>query len=417
MSRVLLICPDKRPGLEILSDGIPLALAGFLGKPLIDHALDALAKSGVTAVRVLASDRPAEIRTYVMNGAPWGLSLEVVPEGSELTPGAAAEKHAAFQPDQVLTLDTLPQAPDLPVLRDAASWFAAHTALLPLLAPRQVGAREASPGIWLGLRARVHSTAVLNAPCWIGPHSIIQAGAVVGPQAFIEGDSIIDAHATVESSIIGARTYAGSMTCVRDSIAMGPTLLNWKNGSLTRITDSFLLSSLEQTRDPATHLPARLLALLVLILTSPILLLALITSVLRRQPFLEKLHASLLGEPGHPRTSVAYHQFPAFRSSLRRWPRLWRIVTGHFAWTGNPPLTAPEASALEGEFERLWLHTPPGLFTAPEAEGCTAPWDASAHAHAALFACQPTPAWRWRIIRHALSRLTITSTTTPAHEH
>ena len=60
---------------------------------------------------------------------------------------------------------------------------------------------------------------------------------------------------------------------------------------------------------------------------------------------------------------------------------------------------------MQGEFERLWLSAAPGIFTAPEAEGCAAPWDDAARAHAALFACQATSAWRSRILRHGLQHL------------
>lgn len=67
------------------------------------------------------------------------------------------------------------------------------------------------------------------------------------------------------------------------------------------------------------------------------------------------------------------------------------MVTGHFSWTGNPPLSPEEAGLLEGEFERLWLQAGPGIFTAPEAEGCAAPWDDSARAHAALFPANLPP--------------------------
>ena len=48
MKNVILICPDLRPALETLTGGVPLSLAIFLGKPLIEHALDGLARSGVT---------------------------------------------------------------------------------------------------------------------------------------------------------------------------------------------------------------------------------------------------------------------------------------------------------------------------------------------------------------------------------
>ena len=400
MKRVILICPDQRPALEDLTGGVPLALAVYLGKPLIEHAFDGLARSGVTDVLLLASDRPSEVRAYVGEGGAWGVQVRISPESSELSPAEAAERHASFGHDAVLTLDSLPQAPDVPIIRDADSWHNSRALLLPWLAPNQIGAREISPGIWCGMKARVNSSAILHAPCWIGPNTMVGAEAIVGPHGYVESDSVIDAHATVENSTVGPRTYLGSMAHLGDSVAAGPVLVNWRNGSLTRLTDAFLLSRLDPPQEALSSPLGRLSALLILILTLPLPVLALLG-----RPWRVKRVAVLPSGPGEPLRSITYHEMPALPGLLRRWPFLWRVVTGHFVWTGNPPLSPGEAASLDGEFERLWLHAGPGIFTAPEAEGCTAPWDDAARAHAALFACQPTAAWRRKILARGLKRL------------
>lgn len=400
MKRVILICPDQRPALEALTGGVPLALAIYLGKPLVEHAFDGLARSGVTDVLLLASDRPSDVRAYVGDGSAWGVQVQISPESCELSPAEAAVRHASFGHDAVLTLDRLPQAPDVPVIADAETWHNSRALLLPLLAVHQIGAREISPGIWCGMKARVNSSAILHAPCWIGPNSMVGAKAIVGPHGYVESDSVIDAHATLENSTVAPRTYLGSMTHLGDSVAAGPVLVNWRNGSLTRLADAFLLSRLDPPQEALASPAGRLLALLVLVLTLPLPVLALC-----RRPWRVERTAVLPSGPGEPLRTVVYHEMPALPGSLRRWPLLWRVVTGHFAWTGNPPLTPEEAGALDGEFERLWLHAGPGIFTAPEAEGCAAPWDDAARAHAALFACQPTAAWRRRILANGLKRL------------
>ena len=404
MKRVLLICPDPSPALTAVTGGLPLALATFLGKPLIEHALDGLARNGASHVRILASDRPSDIRAYLMSGTAWGLAIELIPEPSELTPAAAAEKHAAFLPDSTVPLSSLPQAPLIPLLPDPAAWHRARIALLPILAPTQIGTHSPAEGIWLGLKARVDPSASLTPPCWIGPNSIIRARASIGPNAFIESDSLVDSDASVSDSTVDCRTYLGSMIRLAHSIASGASLLNWQNSSLTRLTDAFLLSPLAPPAESASSLPARTLALLALFLSSPILIPAAIAAALSRNPLFLQHAAALPSDPGNPLRSISYLSMPTLGPRFARWPSLWRIVTGHFAWTGNPPLTPPEAANLTGEFESLWLHTPPGLFTAPEAEGCSPPWDDAARAHAALFASSPSTAWRWKLITKGLRR-------------
>ncbi len=400
MKKVILICPDQRAALEELTGGVPLALAVYLGKPLIEHALDGLARNGVTDVLLLASDRPSEVRAYVGEGAAWGVKVRISPESSELSTAEAAERHASFGHDAVLTLDSLPQAPDVQLIKDADSWHHSRARLLPLLARNQIGARELSPGIWCGMKARVSNSAILRAPCWIGPNTMVGAEAIVGPQGFVESDSVIDAQATVENSTVGPRTYLGSMTHLGESVAAGPVLVNWRNGSMTRLTDAFLLSRLDPPQQALSSAFGRLMALLTMLLTFPLPLIA-----LYRRPWRVERVAVLPVGPGEPGRTVSYHEMPGLPGGLKRWPLLWRVVTGHFVWAGNPPLTPQEASALDSEFERLWLQSGPGIFTAPEAEGCVIPWDDTARAHAALFACQPTAAWRRRILFNGMKNM------------
>jgi len=328
------------------------------------------------------------------------VQVRISPESSELSPAEAAVRHASFGHDAILTLDSLPQAPDVPIIADADSWHNSRATLLPLLAVNQIGAREISPGIWCGMKARVNSSAILHAPCWIGSNTAVGAQAIVGPEGYVESDSVIDAHATVENSTVGPRTYLGSMTHLGNSVAAGPVLVNWRNGSLTRLTDAFLLSRLDPPHGALSSPFGRLLALIVMVLTCPVVLIALF-----RRPWRVERVAVLPSGPGEPLRTVTYHEMPALPGHLRRWPYLWRIVTGDFSWIGNPPLTPEEAATLEGEFESLWLQAGPGIFTAPEAEGSTAPWDDGARAHAALFACQPTATWRRKILAQGLKKL------------
>jgi hypothetical protein len=400
MKRVILITPDQRPELESITGAVPLALAIYLGKPLIDHVLDGLIEIGVTDVLLLVSDRPSEVRAYVGDGGAWGLQIRISPELSELTSSEAALRHSSFGYDSILTLESLPQAPNVPIISSVHSWHESRATLLPLLAAKQIGAREISPGIWLGLKARVHDSAILRAPCWIGPSGMVGQEAVVGPHGYLESDSVIDAHATVENSTVGSRTYLGSMTHLGDSIAAGPVLVNWKNGSQARLTDAFLLSRLDPPQEALSSSFGRLLALLIIFLTFPLALLALCF----RSSRIERI-AVLPSGAGEPLRTVAYQEMPWMPGYLRRWPYLWRIATGHFVWIGNPPLSPEEVEAFESEFERLWLLAGPGIFTAPEAEACSPPWDDSARAHAALFSCQPTSAWRRKILALGIKRL------------
>lgn len=405
MKRVLLICPDKNPALEPVMDGVTLALTFFLGKPLIEWALEGLAAAGVMQVRVLVCDHPAEVRKHIGGGEAWGMEVEVVAESRELDCEAALEKYASFEAESARRLGELPQADGLELLSDPAAWHQGRKELLATLVARELGSRELKPGVWVGLRAVIDPSAELLGPCWIGPYAVVRAQAVVGPHAFVESGSLVDRQAVVEDSTVARHTYLGKMTHLRDSVACGGSLLNWRTGSCVQIVDSFLMSPMRGTAAGRTHLISRLLALLALVLTCPVLLWAVLKTISGGKPFWEHREAVLPTRGAGRRRVVRFREFASIQNGMRRWPRLWRIVTGQFAWTGNPPLSPAEVAELEGDFEHLWVAIAPGFFTAPEGEGCVEPWDDEARAHASFFVCQPTQAWRWRIIRRGCRSL------------
>lgn len=405
MKKAAMICPDHRAGIQDVIGGVPLVLAVYLGKPLIDHALYGLARQGMEKIRVFVSDRPAEIRDYLGNGAAWGLQLEVIPTPSELSMEELGRDYGKDDDEWVMILDRLPQAPSVPILENLASWHSSRVALLPWLMPGQIGARELSPGVWVGMKVRLHPGAVIASPAWIGHQSMVGDGARIGPCGFVENGSFVEVHAEVKHSTVGARTYLGGMTHLSGSIACGSVLANYSNGSVMRLTDAFLLSPLDMDRDAASGYFSRLIAALALLFLAPFLMLGYMLALIVRKPWLIHHQAILRVSQGVPMQTVGYADCPMLPLFWSRWPRLWRVVTGHFSWIGNPPLAPDQVEALESEFEFLWLHVPPAIFTAPEAEGCRAPWDEQAYAHAALFASRPTLSWRCRIFVKGMKSL------------
>src|SRR3954469_19694398 len=91
----LLICPSDRPGVAHLAENYPLAIAPLLGKSVLEHWLEALVARGVKHVVVLAADRPHQVRTVVGDGARWGLKLELIALGRELSVEEARARYRA----------------------------------------------------------------------------------------------------------------------------------------------------------------------------------------------------------------------------------------------------------------------------------------------------------------------------------
>ena len=247
--KTTLICPGDATEVPALARKHPLVLAPFLGRTVLEHALTALAESGAKHVRILASDRPEEIRSRVGRGEAWGMTVEVVPSSERTADGDAA---SAVAP--VLTLDHLAQLPQQPLWRSYRGWYAAQQGLLAALASKRVGMREMTSGVFVGLRSQVASDASLQGPCWIGDGVRVGSRAVVGAGTVIEDGSYVDEGAEIVGSIVGPQTYVGRYTELRNSFAWGRDLLHLDTGSLAEVNDRFLLSEVRIQRNLARGL-------------------------------------------------------------------------------------------------------------------------------------------------------------------
>lgn len=410
--RALVICPADRPAVGFLARKRPLALAPILGRSLLDLWLAELASRGATQVRILAADRPDEIRRAVGRGEAWGLRVDVLPEQRESAPGDARLRQAEFlrdgalaAPHDVVTLDRLPNG-DAPLWGETAQWFAALRGECESAARERVGMREPSPGVYLHAQARVSSSARLVAPCWIGARAWIGPLATVGPGSIVEATAFVDARAEIVDSFVGPATYVGSMANLRDSLAWGGGLWRHTTGSFTEITDAFLLGDLGSRagRPGLRAWPVRLLALLALALTSPVLLVAWFRRAPNSPLFVSRRAVRTPTADAELAGSQTYHELNGVGGLWRRWPRLWTIAHGGFAWVGNPTLTPEEARTLDGEFERLWLAVPAGLVSLADAEGCPEPLGDEARAHASYFAVRHGAREKIRILARAFAR-------------
>jgi hypothetical protein len=117
--------------------------------------------------------------------------------------------------------------------------------------PHRVGVRELRPGIWVGLHGHIARDARLEAPCWLGDHVYVGAGATIGPHTILENGSFIEPEAVIRSSVIGPRTFVGRYMRISNSLAWGGTLVDWQTGLESKVSDAFLLCSLEPNRPAA----------------------------------------------------------------------------------------------------------------------------------------------------------------------
>jgi hypothetical protein len=409
--KALLICPARRESVAALMETGPLVTLPLLGKCLLEYWMDYLVEHGVDAVDIIAADRPEMVRAVVEDGARWGLQVTVLPESHELSPEEALEKYgegdsSSVPPDEVTVLNELPGLA-MPLFDSYAGFFAALMEWMPRAAtPDRIGMRELSPGIWVGLHSHLSTRCKLRSPCWIDEDVHVGPGAIIGPGAILESRTFVDSEAEIVESVVGASTLIGKCTEVRQSIVEGPTLVNWRLNSCVRVRDAFLLSGLEpySSRFERRSLVGRFMALVVLLVLSPFALIAALKCKRRGGPWFRPLLAARpcpVTAEIVPGDTVVYHELANVEGLLGRWPQLWSVVNGDFAWVGNRPLNPRQAENLANDYERLWLAAPIGLVSLADTEGCSKSLSDEARAHASYYAARAN----WRLNMGILLRM------------
>ena len=410
----VLICPVDRPAVSALMEEKPLALLPVFGKTLLEHWLEQLAILGAKDVRILAADRPEQVRAYVGDGARWGLRITVVPEMREFSVEEARAKYQRdgegewlAQPSDVILADRLPGLEKFSPFASYAAFFQTLAAIFERrVFPDYIGLRELQPNVWVGRRARIAATAVIQGPCWIGANAWVGEHARLGPNTVIEDGAFVDGRAVVESSIVGPATYLGRGTEVRKSFAFGGTLINWSTNAVVLVPERFLLCRLDSPhalRVMGAGL-ARLAALLLLTVTLPFATAIALRSWLVGQSAFRLRKAIRPGNCSNaPSRAVLYYELLTASRWWRRWPQLWNVFQGDFCWVGNRPLTAIQAGRLTSEFERLWLSVPIGLVSLADAEDCVDIFDEDARAHSSYYAVQANRRLKVSILQQALT--------------
>lgn len=406
--KTLLLCPADRPGSEFLAARAPLPLLPVLGRTVLDRTLAHMAQQGEKAIRIVATDRPASIRQSLQNGLPWGIEAEVVTDAEERAAEEAVLRHGGHNVGKVMKLNAWPTA-------DQDLWESPQILLNGLLAHlaeaavSTVSMHEMGPGIYISTHAQVSPGATLHAPCWIGPHAIVRDGATVGPGAIIENKAWIDTGASVSQSWVGPSTYLGSGLDLQGKFAWGTMVMDAANCVISEMVDPLLMTDMGarlRTRSGSRWF-GRIAAACLLLLTSPVLIIAWLAARLRHVETISRrrvINAPCYTRPENAPTIVT-RRFEGLSGMWSRWPELWNVACGEFGWTGNRPLSREQASSLCDDHERLWLAIAPGFYSLADDERGLDSFDHWARAHAAWFATCATARDRRRLIRKGLLRL------------
>ncbi len=127
--------------------------------------------------------------------------------------------------------------------------------------PIGIARRPDAAGVWLGNGARIHPTATVVAPVYVGDRVLIGPAAVIGPNAVIGARSIVDRGAVIVDSIVAPQSYVGADILLDRAILDGQRLVNVALGVDVEIADRELAGSIAKPqRATAPGIVERLLA-------------------------------------------------------------------------------------------------------------------------------------------------------------
>jgi hypothetical protein len=365
----------------------PFALWPVGSRPLLAYWLDEAVSRGAKRVCILSPDRPTMLRDYLAAGNYWSLETEIV-----------SSRPSAWPSDSEL-MDHLPRAPAQVGPTDPASliwrWLDLNFIWIRHRPADAISIdRRHTSGGWIGPKARIHPSAILTAPFWIGAHAEVGARARIGPDAIVGESCVIDDDAEVVGGAALRATYVGQHVSLRDKIADGGVMLDVARGCRVEIGEAFILSPLDREGSPPSA-GERVLGLL----------LAMLGSVLTLRYGRASQSDCFLNPRAAPTDVATGHAGPLL---VRRRYWLYRVAGGHWRIVGVLPRTEAAVTDLAPDVRDALLRTTIGVFSLADLHGCHRAGEGDEWIHA-LFQTVPAGVGSTRLVWKNLWRLAWTS--------
>ncbi|NQW99525.1 hypothetical protein HQ447_02615 [bacterium] len=349
-----LVLPDWLGLDTVRRSSLPFALWIIGDQCLLHHWLDYAVNQGRTKVRIFAADRPAAVRRILEESSLWPLKIEFI---------AIASTAAA--PTGALHVDWLPDEISPPAPCDGWELLARAAAMEKSWLDRMAGEPD-YPLVSIGFSCRIHPDSELIPPYFIGDHVYIGPGCEIGPYAVVSQGSVIAGANAVSHSHLAARSFVGPVTALENCRLESGILMNLKNRARLDNLESHLLSSLDKS---TLHVP--------------------LGDRLRAFWLFLKLggaHAS-----GASFTTFDGRTLPgdstAGLSNRAAWlPLVW---SGKLALYGVLPRSKQQFEALDPDSQNVIRHSPIGVFSYADSQGCHVPSGPEEAMHAVYQASLP----------------------------
>lgn len=221
-------------------------------------------------------------------------------------------------------------------------------------------------------QAHIHEEARIIGPVFIGPGCHVNKQAQIGPNVVLTRNVVVSSGTAINDSLILPDTFFGNDLDVSHSVVSGARLHNFRLGVDTTLAQSDgLIMGMKPAPSLRSSFVARLLALLLAALLSPLVGLDLLIRHLRGQGARWQTTPVVTGRDEQRGQLVmqalrcASQQGSAWGQSVAQFGGLLDIVQGYRCWFGTRPRQDAEWYALSHEWQVLlstvpvgWLHEP-----------------------------------------------------------
>ncbi|MBX7172153.1 MAG: NDP-sugar synthase [Pyrinomonadaceae bacterium] len=244
-------------------------------------------------------------------------------------------------------------------------------------------ANEVEKGVWISRNVSLPPSVTIIPPVFIGENCGIGFDSEIGPNAVIGSNCLIDKKCLIENSIVTSGSFLGENLTVSNSVVMNNKLVNTNLGIKLTILDNIILGNLfdRDLRQFVSGLFSRLIGLLMLIITFPVLLLTILFLKLKGiDPVLDTKEIVQLPANNDQRKlktcnllifvsdepingMIEWGTGDLKEIFLRFLPALFNIAKGEIRMVGVRPRTLEEVGEMSADWQELYLNSKVGLIT------------------------------------------------------
>lgn len=207
---------------------LPLA-----GKPLVEHQLDACARAGATAVRLVGAAEDAALVRRLGDGSRWGLALSCIPSAGDAAAAALRFDGAEFAYGG--------RRVRIGSLRDYFEW---NLRLVEDPGDCVLPGYASDHGVVLGMNVQIRLRCEVKPPVLLCDNTLVDHDCRLDGSVIVGEGAILDRGARLHRAIVFPQTYVARAVELENKIVVGARVIDPLTGVCVNLAGDVLSASL-----------------------------------------------------------------------------------------------------------------------------------------------------------------------------